>query len=287
MSYLKRIKLSKRTTKQLHSRMCIHECLLNNFLDKDIQDFLRPLEIGQAFMFQSKFTLRDNFITPNGRLYNAISFLVLTLFVSILFVEIYTTYVTGLKIKYFVLSLSYVCTNIAILVSFFIANLMNSKNNVQLIINIQEAKRVLQLYNGNNFEIKDLTMGNRILFGVLIFVCIANQTFPIYFLFKLSINMRVTNMVGNLVQWYLGNTILYAVRMVKLIRSTLEIWFAAMKTCNVKCHDFNPSLHDRIQTNSAYQDLVQLKNAFSKLSTATIYCRRVFSVPVRNVWACR
>ncbi|KAL0861743.1 hypothetical protein ABMA27_009219 [Loxostege sticticalis] len=48
----------------------LYECLLNNYIDDDMQSFLRPLELSQHLMFQSKFTIRDNFITPNGHLYN-------------------------------------------------------------------------------------------------------------------------------------------------------------------------------------------------------------------------
>lgn len=64
------------------------EVLLRNRLDEDFQDVFAPFNILNWSFLQPKFCLRDNYLTPNGVLYNIISCIGSASFAMVFFMRI-------------------------------------------------------------------------------------------------------------------------------------------------------------------------------------------------------
>lgn len=63
------------------TRVAISPSLINNYLGQEIKDIFYPFYIMQNIVLSSKFTIRNNFISTNGRKFN----LIVTLFFFVLF----------------------------------------------------------------------------------------------------------------------------------------------------------------------------------------------------------
>lgn len=59
------------------------EILLNNYVDKEVQKILMPLNILQRITFCPKYRIKSNFITPNDGSTYVISFILTILFIVI------------------------------------------------------------------------------------------------------------------------------------------------------------------------------------------------------------
>lgn len=234
------------------------EYLLNNDLDKNLQAFLKPLELIQLAMFQRKYRIRDNFITPNGNVVNSISFCVTFFYIIITLMNIdffneqgfqndFLLHV-GPQLYYFMGSIVFICL--------CFANVINSDNNVKLILNIQTAKRVNKHCNDG---MNRLIIENRIMCGIsLIFVILVAITS------YLCLNYKITTVIDQVHKFHYDANIMYACRMVKLIRKSFVLWLKEMK------------IRMKLKSNS----LIKMEVAFSNLIQAFRMYQKVFAIPV-------
>lgn len=113
-----------------------NEFLLNNSLEKYLQDMFKPFFVMQNVLLVNKFSLKYNFITPNSKsswLKSSLAILIIIL----LFVT--TTYTTSFgsgdigKIQTFAYT-----QHVFFLIFIIISNVLHSKSNVNLFLKLQQ-----------------------------------------------------------------------------------------------------------------------------------------------------
>lgn len=245
-------------------RITHQEFLPNNTIDEQMQAFLQPLELSHAFFIQSKFTIRKNFITPNTNLYGIISFIG-----TILITGIYLFHIAEFLNNDFNNTLNTISAiiNISIVIMFIcidIANLSNAETNVKLILHLQEARNKVKFCN---FDIKDLIVGNRIILWFNIIISMVYIIVISYYAPSLTVP------IAELMVVMFDMAQIYSIRIIILIRRTVEVWFDEIKLRNEI--GFN---------NEADIEWKEVQDAFYNISKAYKIHQRVFCVPVSPIF---
>lgn len=236
-----------------------HEHLISNNLDANLQAFIKPLEWTQIPLFQRKYRIRDNFITPNGYFIKTISCVVTLLYIIITmmnlnffdeqgFQNFYLVYV-GPQLFCFMGSI--------VLVFLCFANVINTDNNVQLILNIQATRRVFKYCDDG---IKRLVIESKTVCGITLMLIFLIEVTSYFYL-----NHKITAVIGQIPQFHYDATIMYACSVVKLIRVTFALWLEEMK------------IRMKLELNSS---LEEMERAFLSLNKAFQLYQKVFSIPV-------
>lgn len=244
------------------------EYLLNNFLERDLQDFLKPFILSQHLSLQSRFSIRDNFITTNGYIYKMAGFMAVActtaanyFSVDILFKEL--TMIAG-----FLTVAAYIncffCSVASI--TLYADNILNAKYNVQFILKIQAVLRALRFCKNT---MHGMVLYNRITVGV----------FTIYmFMVQISMfyvdNFNVAAILANVVVYFYDMTIIYAYAMLKLLRRSFEMWLEELKIRNMLLNVTNTHLR------SVVSDWPEIEGAFLNLSQAFRLSKKIVSIPV-------
>lgn len=238
------------------------EFLPNNIIDKEMQAFIRPLQLYEIILLHSKYTIRDNFITPNRRVYNVLSCMGMAVFIAI-YLRISMIFI-GINlfenVFYLIVAIN---INISTIIFLYIAinNINNAENNVKLILDLHEAKNRVQFSDSN---IKDLIIGNNIIIGIIVSmtiicssVCYIYQ--PEYDLFYVIDEFEIA---------ILDAYFVYATRIVSLLKRSIDVWLEEMKIRNDKCL--------RKEKNE-FINWIEVQNAFCYLSEAYIAIQKIFS----------
>lgn len=137
-----------------------NEILLNNFVEKDIQAILRPLNVITIMFLTAKYQIRDNFITPNTFMYHSCTFLATVLCVSVFFLRAYFI-VYDEKQAFDVVRYWY---NVTDFIMYFFGymwnistNISSTHINVDLVLRLQCAYKLLNISQN---EIKNITFFN-------------------------------------------------------------------------------------------------------------------------------
>lgn len=243
----------------------LYECLLNNYIDDDMQSFLRPLELSQNLMFQSKFTIRDNFITPNGHLYNTFAFVfnLLCLILSIILEKDFYVELDFLKdlIPYFnafYALIFFICT-----FCLFFSNIFDCMSNIELVINMQSAIRDVK-YSNDDFK-------NLVVFN-WIFTC---GVVAFYFAIDYSLTFEsVYFFITDMILTFMDLKMVYAIRIMKLLKKILNSWIENMQNSNMF---LNVELE---ASNEKLDDWKRLMKVYHNLSDAFLSYKKVFSMTV-------
>ncbi|XP_063897712.1 uncharacterized protein LOC135118775 [Helicoverpa armigera] len=135
-------------TKNLHS-----EVLLDNFIEKDLQSLLKPLNIMYSVFICAKYSIRDNFITSNNFLYNFTGVFTTGLFLCISVYRICST-LSSKRIEYVIFEwntiFNFMSYSLGLIMNYII-NIRFSDKNIQLVVKVQSVLRVLKMNR------KDLT----------------------------------------------------------------------------------------------------------------------------------
>lgn len=119
------------------------EVLMNNRLEKDIQKMMFPVHLMFSIFLASKYTIKDDYVTPKGRVYRIFTFV----FVAVLFgMTVNRLFFEGIEdtlglYNFDLVSLFYIyfcffyLTLLAIL---FYLNMIHSEANISLILLIQK-----------------------------------------------------------------------------------------------------------------------------------------------------
>lgn len=126
--------------------------LLNNYLEKDIQKLFYPFYLLQHIFLMTKYTIRDNFIYPNGPKLNTSISIFWTVLSILFFYNIYYTYGKvnenfysfNSKTQYIIIYFYKILNNLGI-ITFLILNLVHSDNNVLLILNVQTIHKHIKI----------------------------------------------------------------------------------------------------------------------------------------------
>ncbi|KAF9800091.1 hypothetical protein SFRURICE_016968 [Spodoptera frugiperda] len=123
------------------------ELLLSNFVDREIQFMLLPLNIMQNILGYPKYRILDNFITPNSRSIYVLSFCVALISVFMLFYRSYDRYLTGiihskLLVNYgFILFSDFFFPSSGIIVT-FTSIFFHADSNIMFVLKIMNIHRL-------------------------------------------------------------------------------------------------------------------------------------------------
>lgn len=250
------------------------EVLLNNRIEKEVQRMFFPLHFLLVLLLSSKYSIQDDYITPNSKQRKFGSFvcacyIVVTCVHFIYFDEVTDNY-SNIK-KNMVISLittfSFIYLGVGIVI-FFILSIFQSQNNILLIVIIQRidasidiSKRVKSFIIWNWFSVLSI-------FGFNVFInCAHMAAFHVNF-------MQLRMFVCNFIYAAFDLNCVYAIRVITLLTYYLEDWIKEIlelykETESDKC-DRQFNIYRNIL--EAYK---QFKNAFKvlvSLSTFIIIC---------------
>lgn len=203
---------SKNLQKNLHV-----EVLLRNYLGKDLQSVLLPLNVMQHICFFSRCTIQDNFITPKN-----IKSIIISLIGTVVFGIIFMFKLVPLSlssddnINNFFLRISQfdvVFYTSGLVVNLFVT-IYQSSNFVAMILKISAIHYILS----DKEKLRKLKIMNWIMFGMLAYTY---GTDVIYFLTQ---NMNVVNILCVVILWCFDVNLLYAIGIVSLLRNKLDLW---------------------------------------------------------------
>lgn len=238
------------------------EFLPNNFLDRHMHTFLRPLEFSLAIFFQSKFEISDNFITPNRFVISIVTFLLTIIIFSISFTFnilnflhdfswFNSIFITGLVISHF----SYF---FMVIIVVFI-NKFNSECSVKLVLHLQE---LIYDVKFSNFSVKDLAIGNWVTVGFVFATTIGP-----FIMMASSFGAGVFSLTGYFFS-ILDITMMYGSRMITLIKRCVDVWLEEIRT------------RSTTRLDDLQNDWATVQRAFYNLSEAYIAYQKLFFIPV-------
>ena len=196
------------------------DVLQNNCLDKDIQQIFYPLNFLLLLLFSSKYTIQDNYITPNGKKRHILSFL------SVCFVIVVTVYdlYIDLMAHNFLLLISinfmYVYYSFGMILV-FILNFVHSENNMLLIRSFQIIHRSLDFSK----SVRSFVTCNWIsvihMFGLNTFIFVS---------FYASFRPVIFILLRNLLYITFDANILYAIHVLILLTKHVNEWIKKILT---------------------------------------------------------
>ncbi|PZC79305.1 hypothetical protein B5X24_HaOG201002, partial [Helicoverpa armigera] len=200
------------------------EGLLDNRVEKDLQSVLRPLNLTLGIFICSKYSIRYNFITPNGIYYNICGFVCVVIYCSY---SIYTTVSSSIELvqlknnfnpRLHWSSIFEVFFNAFGLMLHYINNVKHRCNNTAIVLKIQFAIKVLE-FNSN--ELKSLKFFNWLSIIILNGICLVSIAFFSYFFFE---NLRFFGILSFYCSVIFDVSLLYAACVIKLLRKLLAAW---------------------------------------------------------------
>lgn len=190
-----------------------NEVLFDNILDKFIQEVLLPLNLLQYLFLSPKFKIYRNFITFNNYYVYFLSFALLFAITILLLIRLITS---NEKLVWFYYSRAFdfffLPTACCIC---FCSNLLNTKRNVNIILNIQ---RVFNELHQKRRESKI----TKILVWVQVAACITFYARCAVVVIETNISDTVTL----LIIFYFDVQVLYATQIISFISSQVNMWLS-------------------------------------------------------------
>lgn len=245
-----------------------NEILLDNFIERDIQLFLRPLNLLHYVTLSTKYNIRYNFITSNSRFVNFISLCSSVVFITTYFIVIFlnegifkldVVLLTLLMVNFCVYAFSYLLNSYT--------NVVHCDSNVDFIIKIRNIKK----YITSDGFCKKITIFNwlyvviTIVFHfIIVFIHVRITNFELFYGFVV-----VTLLINDL-------NIIYVIRMIKFLRILIDLWASEFKTKQLNIiDDINEetrqkkywdmkrkTFEDIIDASSMYKDLCQIQVSY-------------------------
>nr|WCC57963.1 gustatory receptor 32 [Papilio polytes] len=242
-----------------------NEIFLDNSIERDIQLFLRPLNLLHYVTLSTKYSIRYNFITSNSRFVNFISLCSSVVFITTYFIVIFldegifkldVVLLTLLMVNFCVYAFSYLLNSYM--------NVVHCETNVDFIIKIKNIKKCI---TSDGF-CKKITIFNwlyvviTIVFHfIIVFIHVRITNFELFYGFVV-----VTLLINDL-------NIIYVVRMIKFLRILIDLWASELKTKQLNIiDDINEETRqkkywdlkrktfvDVIDASSMYKDLCQIQ----------------------------
>ena len=197
------------------------EVLLRNRLDRDVQRIFYPLNFPLILLFSSKYAIRDNYITPNGKI-RIISSLLSVCYVFV--TCIYCMYFEGTDnsctrfYKDIISSVLAYFDFINFIISvgmIFILNMLHSQNNILLIGLIQT------IHKGIDFK---SIMGSVIGNWISVVISFGGNCFIWLVLYTQFSNMHLPQLIRNYILVEIDMHCVYAIRIMALLTKYLNEW---------------------------------------------------------------
>lgn len=193
------------------------ELLLNNLLEKEFQRMLFPLNLMQTVLLQPKYRILNGFVTPVG-LREYFICLLGAIFVFLANITKWHTY------RYFEADLAtvnallsfdtvfYSLTSLSLLV----VNLAQSKNNVLLVLKMQEAYK---LFDGNN-SLKKTQNFNWMAILIITSTCVL--------FLGIGYNRDLPQILFVMSLYYFDGNIVFAIQIMKFLEQEIKMWLNAL-----------------------------------------------------------
>lgn len=191
-----------------------------------------PLHCPLLLLFTSKYRIQDNFITPNGKIRNILSFISVT---YMLLISVYYMYFDEADVSYisihsdvinsFITFFSFISIFIAVLM-IFVLNIVHANNNILFIVLIQTIHKSIDISK----QIRSYIIGNWISafigFGVNCFILFGSQEASPY---SLSYWLQITR---NYMLTKVDIDCVYAIRVLVLLTNYLNEWIGKILKVN-------------------------------------------------------
>ena len=204
-------------------KMYSEEDLSNNFIDKDVQSMLFPLNLMQIVSsFCPKYRIRNNFISSNSLLSTFVSFCASIIFIALLFYSLVYKHIGehndiewDLSIpRYITSKIDFVLFTFGI-ISNFLRSFLHTKQNVIFVLKFQEINRCIN----TNISLKYFIIGNWFTF-ILFFTMIC--TVGIFF--GLITKITFTTFTNTLILSNFDINIIYVTRLIQLLKVKVDLW---------------------------------------------------------------
>ncbi|PZC77062.1 hypothetical protein B5X24_HaOG200711 [Helicoverpa armigera] len=190
-----------------------------NYVDKDLQSMLLPLNLMQNIMFYPKYSIFNNCIVPNSVLSKVVALCSTMAFVLIHLYRSYNLYYNQM-IREFV-NILYITSYFDIILSCigfainFIVSIYQTENNVLFILKFQKVHRFLN----------DKNLFNRFVFmNWLILVLLFSFVIFIMSSFFLYMEVPLPDFFCGLAAFCFDINIIYALRLIKLLEDKVKLW---------------------------------------------------------------
>lgn len=239
------------------------EYIPNNIIDKNIQDFLKPLNFMFSCFVLSKYKISHNFITPNNFKYHMKSLLGFAAIVLLHTYPFASRNLTNVTLSEFVYwaTISILLFRVISFLITYTLNTINGLNNVQLIIKIQQAHQIISMPEN---VLKKYAIWNWIY--VIIKFPFFTLVFVIFIFFMELLNTCKILYVISVM--FFDCNIIYACRLMKLIRIEMIYLIKKIEKLSRINSQRKLSRHENINCKKiiqAYLDLLSAFDIFKKL----------------------
>lgn len=196
------------------------EVVADNFVDKDVQSMLLPLNLMQQLYFCPKYRIKDNFISPNNFRSCLVSLCATIIFLSVIFYRFYSRiFSKSLKDFYkidddIITYFDFIITLTGFLINFF-AVIFQTDQNVAFVLKILYIHR----FFNNRTAFKHFIVGNW-LSVILIHVA------GIIFIISINLGLKLPryNLFCGLILISFDANIVYAIRIITLLKNKVDLW---------------------------------------------------------------
>lgn len=212
------------------------EVLLSNYLREDFQKMLKPVYVVQNIFLASKYTIRDNFITPNGILFTVI--INLGLICALIFKGYYNLFGREIDFKagqlihwaYFGYCLLFMLFSFSFILTFSL-NVIYGHKNITLLLKIQKiheniniAERKIKVFKiWSWISILSIMFSNTCLMSMIDYSSVKFNSFDQLCTCILIISFDIN--------------IVYSVHIIKLLTIYLEEWNKIIHNDNHEKYD--------------------------------------------------
>lgn len=238
------------------------EYLLNNFIEKELQEVLTPLIISDRVIVSMKFAIKDNFITSNSRLYTFLSLIVNCMLISFhifraAYFEVNRFQLMSFKILIFI--------NIGTMIVEFVVNyicVLKSETIVKILLKMQEIDKNLNNIDSRRFFKYKVTTWSMVIFLVL---CQSFTAFTYAYFFQDIINFCVT-----MSRFFFDVNIVYVILIMDFLASRVNIWTSKVETL-FKKENCDEDWHDKTMV---------LLDTYRSVLQVLKWSEKVFALPV-------
>ena len=212
-----------------YHKMILPEVILNNRIDKDIQEMLRPINLMLSLFLSSKYSIKDNYITPKGNIFYIATFFLLACIYGytvhrLFFGELEDTMginnseIVNIMFGFFFL---FFCVGFTLI---FILNFVHRDINISIILLIQ------RIYNGVEFSgsLKKVTRWNWIC--IIVSVCI--DIFLQFLYSGLYDDFFTLDVIISILFATLDINLVYGILLIILLRKYIEKWIEDVLAAN-------------------------------------------------------
>lgn len=247
--------------------------LFHNKIDDEFEKMIYPLNLFQSFILQSKFSVNYGRVTPNGYLAHLKSFLGVIL---MLYIYISSAYYRILRTDnrfWVTFEPLFEVVFYGILASvIFAVNVAQSRNNVRLIIKMQEIHRLI----GRDDGLITFKKHNWIILALLSMIYIS-----IVIGIEL-IDLSYVRLMNILVLAYYDGNVIYAIQTIRFLGYEMKLWLDELKrffaTCCEPSHEELMKYFEEIdqQGRRLYTAFADIMGAFKLVSCVFQYSVSTF-----------